>query len=324
MTTARGRAGKRFAGQHVGVIPGVVLAVAALMIAAPCARPAAEPNARLFAAHALALRAAGVAGEDAAKDFLAGLPGAGAVAEESLPVLWSPFFENAIVKLGRLPSPAPVALYYNPLLDVALLTLWERHEESYRVVAARALPGERLDDPDAGALLRPRWMAAEDGPIEGLARITSARLGTFRRVHPAQHQEGGEDRVPFATAAADLRAVAPRLAWNIIRRVQWAADTEPWLQPALSEIEEALAARDANVLMAVAPHTDAAAAAAIAALPADLIDRLTLDMALDADGGERILIGSLPDDGAVYIFVLCRLNGDACALGRFVLASVLD
>lgn len=324
MTTANGRARRCSTGTRAGVLPGIVLAVATVAIAASSERSAAEPDARLFAAHALALRAAGVAGDDAAKDFLAGLPGAGALTEEALPVLWQPFFENAIVKLGRLRSPAPVALYYNPLLDIALLTLWQRHEASYRVVVARALPGERQGNPDAGVLLQPRWMAAEDGPIEALARITSARLGAFRRAHPAQHREGGEDPVTFAAAAADLRAAAPRLAWNLVRRAQLAADAEPWLQPALAEIEETLAARDATTLTAAAPDTDAETAAAIAALPAGYTDRLTLDMALDAGGEERLLIGSLPDDGAVYVFVLCRLEGDACALGRFVLASVLE
>ena len=324
MMTERGRIGRRLTGRQAGVIRGIVLVVTALALAAPAASPAAEPDARLFAAHALALRAAGVAGDDAAKDFLTGLPGAGALKEEALPVLWQPFFENAIVKLGRLRSPAPVALYYNPLLDIALLTLWERDEASYRVGVARALPGERQGNPDAAASLRPQWMAAEDGPIETLARITAARLGAFRRAHPAQQREGGEDPVTFAAAAADLRAAAPRLAWNLVRREQLAADAEPWLQPALAEIEEALAARDAAVLTAAAPDTDAETAAAIAALPAEYTERLTLDMALDAGGEERLLIGSLPDDGAVYVFVLCRLEGDACALARFMLASVLE
>ena len=324
MTTAKGGARGCSTGTRAAVLPGIVLAVAALVTAAPSAPSAAEPDARLFAAHALALRAAGVAGDESAQDFLADLPGAGALLEEALTVLWQPFFENAIVKLGRLRSPAPVALYYNPLLDVALLTLWERHEETYRVAVARALPGERQGNPDIDISLQPQWMAAEDGPIEALARITAARLGAFRRAHPAQHREGGEDSVTFATAAADLRAAAPRLAWNLVRREQLAADGEPWLQPALSEVEEALAARDATALTAAAPDTDAETAAAIAALPAEFTERLTLDMALDAGGELRLLIGSLPDDGAVYVFVLCRLEGDACALGRFVLASVLE
>ena len=324
MTTERGRAGRRLAGRQSSVIRGVLLAVAALAIAVPPACPAAEPDARLFAAHALALRAAGVAGDESSQDFLADLPGAGAVAEEALPVLWRAFFENAIVKLGRLQSPAPAALYYNPLLDVAMLSLWERHEDTYRTVLARALPGERLGDPDAAVSLRPQWLAAEDGPIESLARISAARLGTFRRMHPAEHLESGTDRVLFAAAAADLRAVMPRLAGSIVRRALWAADTEPWLRSALSEIEEVLAARDATALMAAAPNTDPDAAAAIAGLPAEFTDRLTLDMALDVGGPERMLIGSSPDDGAVYVFVLCRLENDACVLSRFVLASVLE
>ena len=324
MTTAKRRTRRCSTGTRSGVLPGIVLAVAALAMAASSEPSTAEPNARLFAAHALALRAAGVAGDDAAKDFLADLPGAGAVEKEALTVLWQPFFENTIVKLGRLQSPAPAALYYNPLLDVALLTVWERHEDSYRPGLARALPGERLADPGADVSLQPPWMAAEDGPVEALARITAARLAAFRGAHPAQHREGGEDPVTFAAAAADLRAAAPRLAWNLVRHAEWEADAEPWLRPALSVIEETLAARDAAALMAAAPDTDAETAAAIAALPAKFTERLTLDMVLDAGSAGRILIGSLPDDGAVYVLVLCRLESDACALGRFVLASVLE
>ena len=237
-----------------------------------------------------------------------------------------PLFAELLLKL-YLP-----ALAYNLLLvrllsataGKRLLGISVMRTDDSRPGLARALPGERLADPSADISLQPPWMAAEDGPVEALARITAARLGAFRGAHPAQHREGGEDPVTFAAAAADLRAAAPRLAWNLVRRARWEADAEPWLKPALSVIEEALAARDAAALMAAAPDTDAETAAAIAALPAKFTERLTLDMVLDAGSAGRILIGSLPDDGAVYIFVLCRLESDACALGRFVLASVLE
>ena len=80
----------------------------------PIRAAAQESSARLFATHALALRAAGVAGEGPAAKVLAAMPGAGMAGDgESLSALWRPFFANAIVKLGRLRSPAPVALYYN-------------------------------------------------------------------------------------------------------------------------------------------------------------------------------------------------------------------
>ena len=47
-------------------------------------------------------------------------------------------------------------------------------------------------------------------------------------------------------------------------------------------------------------------------------------MVLDTGGEERLLIGSRPDDGDVYVLVLCRLEGDTCALRRFALASLLE
>ena len=107
--------------------------------ARPPARATDESAARLFAAHALALRSAVVAGEERAAEVLAAMPGAGMVARGTLPALWGPSFANAIVKLGRLRSSGPAALYYDPLLDIAVLTLWTRADEGYRVVSVRAL-----------------------------------------------------------------------------------------------------------------------------------------------------------------------------------------
>ena len=83
-------------------------------------------SARLFAVHALALRTASRARVRQRRSWppCRGRAGAGAA-----PVaLWRPFFANAVVALGRLPSSAPVALYYNPLLDVAVATLWEKQD----------------------------------------------------------------------------------------------------------------------------------------------------------------------------------------------------
>ena len=155
-------------------------------------QPAA--SARLFAAHALSFRAAGLAGEHEAAEALVAMPGAGMVGDtEALSALWRPFFENAVVKLGRLRSSAPTALYYNPLLDVALLTLWERREGSYRVAAIRALSGERLVDAGADVPLSPPWTASEDGSVAALDRITTVRLEAFRQTHPATVDEAGRD-----------------------------------------------------------------------------------------------------------------------------------
>lgn len=313
---ARGRAGR----------PVLVLVAAAFVAVHAARAAAAEPDAHLFAAEALALRAAGVAGDGAAARVLAVMPGAGMAGDaEALSVLWRPFFANAIVALGRLHSPAPAALYYNPLLDVAALIRWEREGGAWRVASARALPGERLNGPEAAPALAPSWMAAKD-PMEALALAAAARLDAFRRAHPAPETRAGPRGPTFAAAAADMRAVLPRLAWNAARAARWSGGAYPWLGPALAEVDRALASRDPAALTAAAPDTDGATAAALAGLPPGFAAGLALDMVLEAGGGGRLLIGSLPEDGDVYVLVLCRmaltLAGNACALRRFVLTSL--
>ena len=285
-------------------------------------RSAAEPSARLFAAHALALRTDGLAGEEAAAEVLAAMPGA-AAAGVSPAALWRPFFANAVVQLGRAPSPAPVALYYNPLLDVAVTTLWKKQDGGYRVASARALPGERLANPQAAVAPLPSWTAA-DGPVDALARATAARLDAFRNAHPVRSAEPGRDAPAFAGAAADMRAALPRLVWNVVQGARWTEEAQPWLRPALAEVERALAARRPAALVAAAPETDAETAAALARLPPGFAAGLALDMVFEAQGGTRLLVGSLPEDGDVYVLALCRLAGGGCALRRLVLLALLE
>ena len=277
-------------------------------------------DARLFAAHALAFRSAAIEETASTTEVLATMPAAGRT--EVLPVLWRPFFENAIVKLGRVLAPTPVALYYNPLLDVALVTFWEKREEHYRIASIRALPGERLVNPGAAAPEHPEWIAADD-PAAALARIAHERLSAFRRAHPAELREGSHDDVTFSEAASDMRAALPRLIWLFAIRAQWAAETDPWLIPALVMIDEALAIfGDAATLLASAPDTDTETAVALAQLPRGFVERLTLDMTLEIGGPDRLLIASSIDDGDIYAFVLCRLEDGECSLSRFILLSL--
>ena len=302
------------------VVPAVVLA-AVLTLAGWAS--ANEDGARLFAAHALALRAAGVAGEATAGEVLAAMPGAARMGTDvSLPTLWSSFFHNAMVKLGRLRSDTPVALYYNPLLDVALITQWKELDGGYRVASARALPGERLVDPDVKAMSRPRWTAAETGPVQALAAITEARLGAFEARHPQDESAPGRDRRTFASASADMRAVLPRIVWNAVQRGRWAEGKPGWLKPTLAHIEETLASRDVGRIAEAAPGTDPVTAEALAGLPEKFAERLALDMVLGAEGGERVLIGSLVEDGGMYVLVVCGQRERSCALRRFILVSL--
>ena len=312
--TRTGHGVRRWVGPTViGLTMGVLLAVVADAVAE-------QPDPKRFAAQALALRTAAIERNDAATKILATIPGSAPA--EALPGLWHSFFENAIVKLGRLRAPVPVALYYNPLLDIAVITLWEQKDGHYRVAVIRALPGERLAVPTATIPNQPAWMVADD-PITTLAGVTATRLDTFRRTHPAKAQDAaGRNGVTFASAAANMRAALPRLLWNAGLRTQWTAEAEPWLFPVLAQIDQALAARTATALTAAAPDTDTTVADAIAGLPAAFAANLTLDMVLPAGNQKRLLIGSMPDDGDVYLFVLCRMEGADCALRRFMLSSL--
>ena len=300
--------------------PALVLLTMGVLFGIVADAAAEQPDPKRFAAQALALRTAAIERNDAATKILATIPGSAPA--EVLPDLWHSFFENAIVKLGRLRAPVPVALYYNPLLDIAVVTLWEQKDGHYRVAAIRALLGERLADPKAMVPNQPAWMVADD-PITTLAGVTATRLDTFRRTHPAKAQDAaGRNGVTFASAAANMRATLPRLLWNAAIRTQWTEETEPWLFPVLAQIDQALAARTTAALTAAAPDTDTTIADAIAGLPAAFAANLTLDMVLPAGNQKRLLIGSMPDDGDVYLFVLCRMEGTDCILRRFMLSSL--
>ena len=307
-------------------IPTAALVVSFLMAVASAPTSVAgaeETGPRMFVAQALALRAASAAGGEEATLVFAEMPGANIVDREVLPLVWSGFFRNAVVKLGHLASPQPMALYYNPLLDVALLTLWEEYEDGYRMTSARALPGERLSDPSAEVPSRPDWTRSREGPASALARVTAKRLRAFRQTHPAEERTAGRDNATFAAAAADMRAALPRLVWNAGRHARW-VEAESWLGPALAAVSEALAAGDAAALLAAVPETDTETAAALVGLPAGFTRSLLLDAVFRDAGEERMLIGSSPDDGDIYVLVACRMEGGTCALRRFVLLSLLD
>ena len=167
-------------------------------------------------------------------------------------------------------------------------------------------------------------MRSADGPVIALTDTAAARLNAFRRVHPWRSYEGGRDTSSFAAAARDLRAALPRLAWNAAQTMRWTDTEKPWLRPVLARVEAALVARRPAALRNAAPRTDPDTARVLARLPAGFAAGLTLDMVLEAGGADRLLIGSLPEDGDTYVLVLCRLAGNTCSLRRFMLVSLAE
>ena len=243
---------------------------------------------------------------------------------KSCPRCGGPFFENAVVKLGRLNASIPVALYFNPLLDVALFTLWRRQGDAYVVHRARVLPGERLDGPGGPVSLFPAWIATKSPPPTAMARTTAQRLERFAMRHPAEAQLPGGTMSTFADAAENARDGLARLAWNAAQRSAWADEGLPWLAATLSRIDDALNTGEGASLTALALETDAGTAAALAQLPRGFVERLSLDMVVGAAENSRLIVGSVPEEGGVYIFAACRMTDGACELRRLALLSVTD
>lgn len=298
-------------------------AAAVLAVALPGARADDDIDARIrgFAAHVLALRQAAMEGADT--EAVTRIPGSGP--RERAAALWAPFFENASVLLGRLRSPAPTALFYNPLLDVALVTYWRQEEDGYRAAVLRALPGERLNDPRARAIPAvPAWATASDGPIDALAETTGFRLDAFRYTDPAEARKGWRLRTTFAADAAAGREVRSRLLDHAVRRAGWYSGKDAWLAPTLTAIQKALASDDPAAVIAAAPATDDATAEVIARMPVEYAEGLLLDEVLVAGDDGRLLFGSSPDDGDIYVIALCRLEGGICGLRRILFVSLTD
>ena len=223
--------------------------------------------------------------------------------------LWGSFFENAVVEIRDEETAAPSVLYYNPLLDVALLTHWERPTILFhRIKGLRVLPGERLSATDTAVPAAPGWMTGAT-PIETLYNTTSERLSAFRNGQVPEYEGTADQR--YELAVRDLRLAQPRLEWNMLQRAQWHGESNGWLSGTVAAIEETLSLGDAAALLARAVETEFETATALVNLPEGFVDSLTLDMVLNYEEEDRLLVISLPDDGNVYIMAQCRLIPDA-------------
>lgn len=285
-----------------------------------------------FQTYALALRQAGVERTDIALHVFGLIPGVSRLLPPTasdveqdviLGAIWGPFFENAIVEVGNVKTPAPIAIYYNPLLDVALWTQWERSNDlSYRITRLRAAPGERLTVSDVEVPATPRWMT-EVAPVEALSEITIERLSSHL-FDSSFLDSGNLEDVAYDQAAQELRAAQLRLEWNMLQRSQWSVAYAQWLSKTISVIEETMELKDAAALVSRAPDTDPETSMIIADLPDGFVSDLVLDMVLEYDEEYRILIISMQSDGEIYVLIHCRLDLDAkvCMPRQYVLAKV--
>jgi hypothetical protein len=137
--------------------------------------------------------------------------------------LWHTFFRGALLSVGRIRSAAPMALHYNPYLDVAVIQGCDSLDYAGRMCQDLcALPGEAL----SGALPAhpgPAWLRAP--PILGALVDTSrSRVGAFRDAHPAAASKASMWKARYCRpewqTLAELRVVLAMQATQALDRVR--------------------------------------------------------------------------------------------------------
>ncbi len=166
---------------HCGCVAGVSFVLLASLN--PCF--AEDPSAVLR--EALTLRALAVEAPEAMDEAFATMP-AGALGRAPSDaakrrLVWSFVFRGTLLKLGQLASASPLALHYNPMLDIAVVQACSR-EVAAKVPRCQelcAIPGEVLTAQRVAA--QPLWMTDSE-PLTALSRVASARVAAFARDRP--------------------------------------------------------------------------------------------------------------------------------------------
>ena len=126
---------------------------------------------------------------------------------------WQLFFQGSLLKAGRLSSTTPLAIHYNPVLDVALIQGCGTGANPPRASGCRqqfcALPGEALSGTRVKGL-GPEWLS-EPQPLEALVAVSRSRISGFEAAHPADARGPTEWRDAYCNPKwqemAELRVI---------------------------------------------------------------------------------------------------------------------
>ena len=102
----------------------------------------------------------------------------GTVSGRPAPEVLAWFMANTMVIPRAAGSQRPQAFYYNPLVDVVLMTQWSRQEDRVGLVESYLVPGDGLSAESEGASgIYPTWLTAEsDDALTRLRRLTESRV----------------------------------------------------------------------------------------------------------------------------------------------------
>ena len=216
--------------------------------------------------------------------------------------IWSEFFKGSLLKLGGLESERPLALFYNPVFDVAVVRGCDVavNGQPLSCDLLCALPGEAL----AGEPVTdtpPGWLTADD-PLRQLRQLTSMRVRAFEAAHPANGANVVQWRADYCgeklQAAAELRMIEGVRALSGLETAAFQSAIADYLQKAASEAETGQGSTDDVVLQLLLNASELSLAAAI---PAGDKDWLVFLMPNQTGWQQAVLRLSKARDGRLAI-----------------------
>lgn len=132
-------------------------------------------------------------------------------------LIWADFFAGALIDIGNEGGRKPVVGYYNPVLEVWLITQWDASLPVPKVEAAFLATTGPLADPDAGfssVQTAPDWVANWRGVgiIPAIQQQTARASATFKRLFPPGGTDERAISVPYAVARVTQSTLATRAA----------------------------------------------------------------------------------------------------------------
>ena len=188
-------------------------------------------------------------------------------AQQYRETLWSLFFKGSLLKLGDLASERPLALLYNPLLDIALVQGCEvaANGQPVKCDTLCALPGEAL----AGGAVTPAgpdWLVADD-PLLQLQQLTSTRVRSFEQAHPPDGANAAPWREDYCKeklqTAAELRLIAGAGALSGLDSTAFQVAIADYIQKAASKAGQSDSANDDVVLQLLLNASELSLAGAV-------------------------------------------------------------
>lgn len=180
---------------------------------------AAESDVRVTLREAVTTRALAVEAVGVIEPLLQSMP-IGVMARDPVSLhrrqlAWSVFFRGTLLKLGQMQSTTPLALHYNPLLDVAVIQGCNLGRGGLtQCTKLCAFPGETLAGTTPASV--PSWFAGTDSdPLKRMSDLAASRVRSFARNYPVDSTNAVPWRKKYCSSA--LQSIAElRIAQGLL------------------------------------------------------------------------------------------------------------